>query len=195
MKKRYQVFVSSTYDDLREERAKVMQSLLEMNCIPAGMELFPATDDDAWSLIKRVINECDYYVLILAGRYGSVDSLGVGFTEKEYRYAIESKKPVLAFLHSNIQKLSVEKCETTSEGRKSLDAFYDLIKVSKHVKHWSSPAELAAVVTTSMVHLMSYTDAVGWVRADTLPSDDILTETIRLQKRVQELEKQLVEYD
>ena len=40
--KRYQVFVSSTYEDLQEERREVMQALLELDCIPAGMELFPA---------------------------------------------------------------------------------------------------------------------------------------------------------
>ena len=63
-KKKYQVFVSSTYEDLKEERKEVMQALLELDCIPSGMELFPAADDDQWTLIKRVINECDYYIVI-----------------------------------------------------------------------------------------------------------------------------------
>ena len=45
MDKRYQVFVSSTFADLTEERQKVIQALMEMDCIPAGMELFPAADD------------------------------------------------------------------------------------------------------------------------------------------------------
>lgn len=40
MDKRFQVFVSSTYEDLQEERREVMQALLELDCIPAGMELF-----------------------------------------------------------------------------------------------------------------------------------------------------------
>ncbi len=39
--KRYQVFVSSTFSDLEEERQEVMQALLELDCMPAGMELFP----------------------------------------------------------------------------------------------------------------------------------------------------------
>ena len=60
MEKRYQVFVSSTYDDLREERAEVIQALLELDCIPAGMELFPAGDDEQWKVIRRVIDESDY---------------------------------------------------------------------------------------------------------------------------------------
>ena len=53
MEKKYQVFVSSTYDDLRPERQEVIQALLELDCIPAGMELFPAADDDQWTLIER----------------------------------------------------------------------------------------------------------------------------------------------
>jgi hypothetical protein len=59
MDKRYQVFVSSTFTDLQEERRQVMQALLELDCIPAGMELFPASDETQWSLIQRVIDDCD----------------------------------------------------------------------------------------------------------------------------------------
>lgn len=70
MDKKYQVFVSSTFSDLIEERQEVMQALLELDCIPVGMELFPAADDDQWTLIKGLIDDCDYYVLIQAGRYG-----------------------------------------------------------------------------------------------------------------------------
>ncbi len=70
--RRYQVFVSSTFEDLIEERREVTQALLELDCIPSGMELFPAADNDQWTLIKKVIDDCDYYVMISAGRYGSV---------------------------------------------------------------------------------------------------------------------------
>jgi hypothetical protein len=60
MDKRYQVFVSSTYADLKEERQRVIQALMEMDCIPAGMELFPAADQEQFEFIKRVIDDCDY---------------------------------------------------------------------------------------------------------------------------------------
>jgi len=63
MEKKYQVFVSSTYKDLTEERQEVIQALLELDCIPVGMEMFPAADDDQWTLIKRLIDDCDYYIL------------------------------------------------------------------------------------------------------------------------------------
>lgn len=61
--------------------------LLEADAIPAGMELFPATDDDQWTLIKRVIDASDYYIVIFGGRYGSIGSDGISYTEMEFRYA------------------------------------------------------------------------------------------------------------
>jgi hypothetical protein len=64
MKKRYQVFVSSTYADLQQERSKVIQTLMEMDCIPAGMELFPAMDEAQLDFTKKIIDDSDYYLLI-----------------------------------------------------------------------------------------------------------------------------------
>jgi hypothetical protein len=70
--RRFQVFVSSTFLDLKDERAAIVSALLQMDAFPAGMELFPAADDDAWTLIERVIEASDYYLLVIGGKYGSV---------------------------------------------------------------------------------------------------------------------------
>ena len=78
-----------------------MHALLELDCIPSGMELFPAANESQWSLIKRVIEDCDYYVLILAGRYGSCGPDGISYTEMEYRHALALGKPTIAFLHKD----------------------------------------------------------------------------------------------
>lgn len=96
MDKRYQVFVSSTYNDLIDERKEATQAILKCNCFPAGMELFPASNKKQWSVIKQVIDDSDFYLLILAGRYGSlgVDDFGtkVGYTEMEFDYALSKGK-------------------------------------------------------------------------------------------------------
>ena len=91
MDKRYQVFVSSTFTDLQEERQEIMQALLELRCIPAGMELFPAANETQWDLIRKVIDDCDYYIVVIGGRYGSIGPDGLSYTEMEYRYALEKK--------------------------------------------------------------------------------------------------------
>lgn len=119
MDKRYQVFVSSTYEDLQEERKEVMQALLELDCIPAGMELFPASNEDQWSLIKRVIDDSDYYLLILAGRYGSTNDVGMGYTEMEYRYALETKIPIISFLHKDPGLILAAKTEERKRVKKN----------------------------------------------------------------------------
>ena len=71
--KKYQVFISSTYKDLLEERKKVQEILLMADCIPAGMEAFVAANDEQFEVIKKVIDLCDYYVLIIGNRYGSIN--------------------------------------------------------------------------------------------------------------------------
>ena len=70
MKKKYQVFISSTYTDLKQERMAVTQCLLDNDCIPVGMEQFPASGMSQMDYIKKMLDDCDYYILILAGRYG-----------------------------------------------------------------------------------------------------------------------------
>src|SRR5690242_13213693 len=97
----YSVFVSSTYEDLREERAAVQKALLQLHCMPIGMELFGSADEETREFIKRQIDDCDYYVVLVADKYGSVADDGISYTEKEHDYAREVKKPVLAFVHGN----------------------------------------------------------------------------------------------
>lgn len=190
MEKKYQVFVSSTYEDLRVERQQVIQALLELDCIPSGMELFPAANEDQWSLIRDVIDECDYYIVILAGRYGSTDPDGVGFTEKEYRYALQSDKPIIGFLHRDIGSLPQNVCEATSEGQDKLKEFRALVG-SKMCKMWGSPEELGSVVSRSLVNLQRRHPGVGWVRGDVTTDKEASLQIVKLNKEIERLRSEL----
>jgi hypothetical protein len=99
--KRYQIFVSSTYEDLKAERQQVAQAILELEHFPAGMEIFPASNEIQWELIKQFIGESDYFVVVAGGRYGSVDAEGISYTEKEFDYAEELGIPIVGFLRKN----------------------------------------------------------------------------------------------
>jgi uncharacterized protein DUF4062 len=192
MEKRYQVFVSSTYEDLRAERQEVMHALLELDCMPAGMELFPAANEDQWSLIKKVITECDYYIVISAGRYGSLGPQGHSYTEMEYRYALEINKPVIAFLHKDPLRLPAAQVEATDDGRNKLKSFRDLLQ-QKMCKYWETPAELGSVVSRSLIRLTKTEPAAGWIRADEATESLAAPEVLRLRKRIEELEHRLEE--
>jgi hypothetical protein len=188
--RKYQVFLSSTYEDLREERNAVIHALLELDCIPCGMELFPAADEDSWTLIRRVIDECDYYVVLIAGRYGSIGSEGKSFTRMEYEYAVSLGKPILGFLHSDPGSIRSDKTEVDAMGRAALDDFRSLVK-SRQCKRWSSSTELSGIVSRSVTQIIRQHPATGWVRGDRATTFADLEELIRLRRRVEQLESEL----
>lgn len=187
MEKRYQVFVSSTFWHLEDARQEVMQALLEQDCMPSGMELFPATNEDQWSLIKKVIDDSDYYIVVLAGRYGSVGPSGQSYTEMEYRYALETGKPILGFVHRNIGELPAKFSETSAENKEKLESFHELVK-QKLCKFWETPAELGGHVSRSLIKLTKSHPAIGWVRGNLVPDESATEEILNLRRRVDELE-------
>lgn len=186
MEIKHQVFVSSTYKDLIEERKAVIHALLELDCIPAGMELFPATDEDAWTLIKEVIDGCDYYVLILAGKYGSQNADGLGYTEMEFDYALSIGKPVIAFLHENPDTLSSADTEKTEILQQKLQAFREKAK-GKHCKFWSNAEDLGGKVSRSLIQLRKRHPSPGWVPGRFAATEAMLREIQELRARVAEL--------
>ena len=149
MNKRYQIFVSSTYDDLVEERLKVMKVLLELDCIPCGMEYFPATNEDQCTFIKKLIDVCDYYVVIIGGKYGSVHPDGKSYARMEYEYALSKRIPTIGFIHPYHDSLPPEKIENQDARRNSLEDFVTLVR-NKMCKKWQNADELGGVVGTSL---------------------------------------------
>lgn len=190
MEKRYQVFVSSTYTDLIEARKIAIKTILDFDCIPVGMEMFPASDDDAWTLIKEVIDASDYYLLILAGRYGSRnDVTNIGYTEMEFDYALEQNKPIISFVHSNIENLKGHELEKDEAGRESLQKFRAKAE-SKTVKYWEAPSELSGLVALGLRRLEKTANAEGWVRGRYAKEQQASNELI-LRKKIEDLEKEL----
>ena len=193
MEKRFQVFVSSTFADLEDERRRVIQTLMKMDCIPVGMELFPATDEDQFEFIKRIINDCDYYLLIIGGRYGSLTAQGISFTEQEYDYALERKLKVIALLHKNPDQITYDKSEQDPELRILLQAFRDKAANGRMVEFWQKADELPGIVALSLINTIKMFPAVGWVRADKVSSEDLLIEINDLRKQNAELKIALSE--
>ena len=99
MNKKYSVFISSTFLDLESERETIRKLVIDMGYIPLGMESFPATNEEQFGYIQKVIDNSDYYILVIGGRYGSITEDGISYTEKEYDYALSKEKVVLAFVH------------------------------------------------------------------------------------------------
>lgn len=118
MAKKLQVFVSSTYFDLKAERQAAVAAILKAGHIPAGMELFTSGDQSQWETIKSWIDESDVYMLILGGRYGSIEkTTELSYTELEYDYAVSKGKPFFAVV---IQDQALEK-KVKNEGTSAIE--------------------------------------------------------------------------
>ncbi|AMR27792.1 hypothetical protein A0257_12275 [Hymenobacter psoromatis] len=55
MAKKYQVFISSTYEDLKTQRDEVVKTILRIGHLPVGMEMFNAGNDTQGKLLSDTL--------------------------------------------------------------------------------------------------------------------------------------------
>ncbi|MGN6547086.1 MAG: DUF4062 domain-containing protein [Aureliella sp.] len=178
MDRRYQVFVSSTFKDLKDERKAVMEAVQKAGHIPAGMEFFPAQNAQTWLVIQRIIQASDYYVLIIGGRYGTMTDEGISYTEKEYDYAHSRNMHVIAFIHSDIGELQSARVDADPEKVRKLTEFVAKVE-SRHTREpWTTMHDLVPSVLTALMFGIQSHPAVGWVRGDALKRSEELQERL-----------------
>lgn len=181
MNKKLQVFVSSTYTDLIEERQAAVQAILDAGHIPAGMELFKAGKSQM-KTIHKWIDDSDVYMLILGARYGSIEEeSGLSYTELEYRYALSKNMPVFAIVLED----SFLSSKATSCGENSIfeignkykyNSFKDTIE-SNIVKYVSNIDQISSVIHAQLNNI--YNDPnyslAGWIKGDLIIDDSSIT--------------------
>lgn len=187
---KYQVFISSTYSDLTEERESIIKAILEMYHIPIGMEMFSAEDEDQWEIIRRTIEVSDYYILVLGLRYGSKTSDDISFTQKEYEYALEKKIPILAFVMDDMVSLPKDRRD---DDLSEINNFRKLVlKNSKMAQFWETKDQLIRNVSISLMKQIMQKPAIGWIRGDKLGSEEALSkELTALSKENRELREKV----
>lgn len=168
-KRKFSIFISSTYEDLKEERQALVGVALEKNLIPVGMEQFHAAPTSQWNIITKMIDECDLYLLIIGGRYGTIDEeVGISYTEKEYNYAKAKELPVLVLIKeaSAITDDKRDGGEDKYEKMKKLDAFREKVKDDKNtVDFFTDLNSLKYAASSAFGNVIDYIDdKAGWVR-------------------------------
>lgn len=182
MEKKYQVFISSTYTDLIEERQKAVEAILNAGHIPAGMELFNAGDETQKELISEWIEDSDIYVLILGGRYGSLDSDGMGYTHWEYEKAKELGKPFFSlvltknYLNNKVLSGKLQATDLSYDDAKLVE-FRDEVK-TKIVSNIDNIDQIEAAVIKSINRtIKKYENNLeGWIKGSSLKELEELRE-------------------
>lgn len=170
VKKKLQVFVSSTFEDLKEERQAAVEAILAAGHIPAGMELFAAGDASQLSVIRDWIDESDVFLLILGGRYGSIEpESGKSYIHLEYEHALERKKPTFAVVIEDAHLEERVRARGSSvlelEHPQSLKQFRSQV-LTRVVRTWRDPRDIKISVLQTLGELSRRSDLVGWIRSD-----------------------------
>lgn len=185
MKKKLQVFISSTYLDLQKERQAAVEAIIAAGHIPAGMELFSAGSESQWEVIRRWIDESDVFLLILGGRYGTIEpKSGESYIQLEYEYAASLGKPFFAVIMTDLALDDKVK----DFGRNALElenpeqykTFKELVK-SKMCKFFEDTKDIRLAIYETLADFQNRYPMIGWVSGkDIVDSEKYITEIARL---------------
>lgn len=196
LRKRLQIFVSSTYTDLQPERQAAVEAILVAGHIPAGMELFTAGDETQMEVIRQWIDESDVYMLILGGRYGSIDSnTGKSYTHLEYEYAVSRGKPIFALVVSEpgLDSLVAARGRSVLETDhpQGLKAFRGQV-LGRLVRFWTDTKDIRIAIGETLSTFARREDLQGWVRPqDQSNVPQLASEIARLSKENSELRERM----
>lgn len=195
--KKLQVFISSTFKDMKKERQAAVEAVLTAGHIPAGMELFTAGDENQMKVIKRWIEESDVYMLILGGRYGEIEPKSKkSYTHLEYEYALKVKKPYFTVV---INKKSLdEKIKNHGNEMKEeknldkLQSFRKFVTSDVMVKFFDDEKDIQLAIHQTLYEFESRKEIVGWVKNENQININQLTnEVTRLSEENSVLRKQI----
>lgn len=179
--RKLQVFLSSTYEDLIPYRLAAMEAILAAGHIPAAMEQFSPGDETAWEKSRTFIDESDAFILILGGRYGSIEPLsGKSYIQLEYEYAVEKKMPFFSLV---VKEASREQRGLTIDEREKYDQFKRTV-TERLCKPWADGKDVQLAILLKLHEWAAKPGLAGWVKvkSDELTTAEVTNELARLSK-------------
>jgi hypothetical protein len=195
--RKLQIFISSTYEDLVDIRLAAFEAVLAAGHIPAAMEQFTPGDETAWEKIRSWIDESDAFILILGGRYGSIEPTSQkSYVHREYEYASEKRKPYFALVvkkehhEERVKQLGLKVDER--EHQEKYKQFYQSV-TAKLCAFWSDKKDVQASIFRKLPEWSHRADLSGWIRAEEAPSLELASEVAKLSQENRELRQRVSE--
>ena len=147
------VFISSTFLDLKLERAAIRDVLLRMGFSLLAMEYFGSDSMPPMTRSLSLLENATIYLGIIAHRYGRiVEDTGKSITHMEYDKARQMNIATLVYIKDS--KVAVEPTEQFIDfdetQRRSLGTFKEQILSENTVTYFKTPDELAAIVAADL---------------------------------------------
>jgi len=162
MNKIYTAFISSEFKSLRDERKKVIDSLLDFRILPVGMEHFTVSTNGEFSDIQELIDESDFFIMLMGKNYGSCDGSGVSWTEREYEYALLKNKPVIVIICDELIPILTAATSELSEQELKQVNFCKRINFARTV----SPEFSIKTIVNQFLTTYNFSKCIGWTRIE-----------------------------
>jgi len=193
MRKKLQVYISSTYYDLVEERYTAVEAVLKAGHIPAGIEL--SFQETPMGITKRWIDESDIYILILGGFYGLLlPDESKSYMHWEYDYAGEIGKPRFAFVVTDEALRQKPYDFVMGEFYQRLQEFKQSVFEEVPTFYVEDVRHIKMVIHDKLPEYAGRDDLYGWVSGKDIPDvQKLLEENARLLRENGKLNAELEE--
>lgn len=148
------VYVSSTFRDLRECRGAVEEAVRMLGHQDVAMEHYGAEPRPPLDKCLADVEASDIYIGIVGRRYGWIPPGSTqSITEQEYRQAVRSRKPILAFVLDADVSDWPETAAETSAHQAALQKFREDLSTTFLAGRFSSCDKLAIKVIAALANL------------------------------------------
>jgi hypothetical protein len=178
MSKKYLVYISSTHDDLKTERLELTRIVSELGAVPVTMDGFDITVEEDCKIIRKTIEDCDYFLNLTAHKYG--EAAGKYYAlELEYCIAAKARIPVLALIIGEKARWKETKKEKDPAVKKALEAFKKRLEGHTH-DTWVNLGDLRQKALTLLSREMNLNPRRGWVPSTEAVEASVANELSRL---------------
>lgn len=169
MKKIHSAFISSNFSSLRNERKEVIDILLDFRILPIGMEHFTVSTNGEFSDLQELIDDSDFFITLMGEKYGSCDSTGISWTEKEYQYALSKDKPIIVIVCDALVKTLQADVDTLDDEQKKQIEFYN--RISGYARKVSKDFSIKTIIS-QFFHTYTFSKCTGWTRIENIEMNE-----------------------
>ena len=169
---RYQIFISSTFNDLEIERKEVIETIVDIGHIPIALERFSASNESDLQVINKTISQSHIFLILIGHRYGElIPGKEISFTELEYNLAKENRLLILPILlkDDDVNNLRSELKDTIDKDRKEIlnhDKFWEFRKkISQFRTYWKKGQSIKFKVAMAIYENIQNCTKPGFVDA------------------------------
>jgi hypothetical protein len=193
MPRKFHIFISSTPDDLKNERAALSRIIFEMGHIPICMDSVDNTEENGWKIIRRNIAESDYFLSLVAHKYGILSegaAKGNSSLELEYAQALKAEVPVLALIIADKARWKAAKKEKERKVNHALASLKEKLRSHAYAE-WATMQELKQNARELLTREIFLNPRSGWAPGLEQAGPEVANALGRVMAENEDLKRQL----